>query len=235
MILWFYWLSHWVSRVFLVLWTRRRRVGHEQMPRDGRVLLVANHASFLDPPLVGTAIGRTVHYLARESLTRIPVLGRMIRWLGTMFVDLEGSPRRGLMLAIEQLEQDHVVCLFPEGTRSHDGSIGEFARGMELVLRRTRTPVVPVGIRGSFECMGRGKRWPRPVRTEVHYGAPMTAEEILAPGGMRELRNRVCHLAGRPQDAETGDDADASTDRGAPSAAAGREAPRTAPAEQGAR
>ncbi|MBK8978147.1 MAG: (d)CMP kinase [Planctomycetes bacterium] len=193
---WFYWLSHAVARLFIRVWLRRRRVGAEHVPARGAVLLIANHQSFLDPPLVGTAVGRTVHFLARRTLARVPVFGAMIRWQGTLFVDKDGSARGGLGAAAQALAAGRAVCVFPEGTRSDDGHVHEFQRGVLLLVRRARCPVVPIGIRGAGRAFGRGAKWIRPVRCEIHFGPALPAADVLTEGGLERVRQQVRILAG---------------------------------------
>lgn len=159
-------------------------------------MLVLNHASFLDPPLVGCSTPRMCYFLARESLARIPLFGRYLRAIGVHFVDRDGSARAGLARAIEALQAGEVLCMFPEGTRTRTGELAEFRPGALLILRRAPVPVVPVGVRGTFLAWPRTRRLPRPGRCSVHFGAPMSAQEVLAPGGFDELRRRVAELAG---------------------------------------
>ncbi len=197
MIRWFYWTAHTIVRVFAVLWLRRERSGMQHLPVTGRVVVAGNHESMLDPPLVGTAVtSRTLHYLARSTLGDVPVFGRMIEALGTLFVDREGSARAGLERAIEALERDQAVTLFPEGRRGPAGGpVADLKRGILLVVKRTRCPVVPVGLSGTGRALGRGMLLIRPAKVRVRFGAPMGPDELLAPGGLDELRRRIAELA----------------------------------------
>ncbi|MBI5853392.1 MAG: 1-acyl-sn-glycerol-3-phosphate acyltransferase [Planctomycetes bacterium] len=214
---WIWWPCRLACRIYFTLFHRRRILGREGFPPAGAVLVLANHASFLDPPFVGSATPRLCYFLARSSLASIPLFGRLLRAVGVHFVDREGSARAGLARAIESLEAGEVLCMFPEGTRSSTGEVGAFRSGALLVLRRVPVPVVPAGVRGTFRAWPRTRKLPRPVRCAVHFGPPMSAAEVLAPGGFEELRRRIAELAGSPLAPATprGDDPSEGSDGGA--------------------
>lgn len=183
--------------------------GLENLPSQGAVVLVANHASFMDPPLLGCGLSRPVHYLARSNLRRVPVLGWIMVRLGVLFVARDGGARAGLELGISTLEAGGVIGLFPEGTRSLDGEIGTFKRGMLLILKRLQergmeVSVVPAGIRGSFRAWPKGHKLPRLSRCEVHFGRVLSSQEVLADRGLQTLRRQVSILAGKDPGPEGG-------------------------------
>jgi 1-acyl-sn-glycerol-3-phosphate acyltransferase len=179
---------------------RLRARGVEHVPDRGPFLLVGNHASFLDPPLAGVVLRRPIRFFMRSSLARFPVCGWWFRQVGVLMVD-RAAPRRGeIQQAVDALRSGDPVMVFPEGTRTATGAVGEFKRGMLLILRQAECPVVPVGIAGSFRAWPRSRRLPRLFRRcEVTYGAALTAAEVLADGGLAELRRRVAELAGLPR------------------------------------
>lgn len=191
-----YGVSRIVARVWLGLYNRKRTHGRENIPAQGGVLLVANHASYLDPPIVGCGLSRAVHFLARSTLGKVGLAHRYLSALGVIFVDRDGSPREGLEGAVAALRAGKVVCIFPEGTRSADGRLTSFKRGALLVLKRAPVPVVPVGVEGSFAALGRGRGFPRPARITVRYGEPMSAEAVLGRGGIEALEASVAALSG---------------------------------------
>jgi 1-acyl-sn-glycerol-3-phosphate acyltransferase len=173
-----------------------RVAGAANVPASGPVVLAANHASFLDPLIVGVGTRRRCCFLARDSLARVPLVGRWMRAVGTLFI-ARGAPRLEVfeqLLAV--LDQGGVVTVFPEGTRSRDGRIAAFKRGVLLLARRSGAAVVAVGIRGSHAALPPGRWLPRPRRCRVEFGPPMAAAEVLAAGGLEELRRRVAALAG---------------------------------------
>ena len=155
----------------------RWRVYHpERVPGTGPVILAANHASFLDPPLVGAALSREIHYLARESLFRFPVLGAALRGVNCVPVDREGGGATGLRAILGRLLDGGAIVLFPEGTRSPDGNLQPARSGIGLTVIKSTAPVVPVRVFGTFQAYGRHMRLPRPRRVAVKYGWSMSFE-----------------------------------------------------------
>lgn len=119
--------------------------GDENVPVNGPLIVAANHRSYLDPPLLGSWFPRTVHYMAKEELFRIPILGTLIRWSNAFPVargegDV-GSVRRALRI----LKEGGVVGIFPEGTRNLTGDV-EAKAGAVLLATIARCPIVPVGL-----------------------------------------------------------------------------------------
>lgn len=159
-------------RVFFRLYLRWRVYNPERVPRTGPVILAANHASFLDPPLVGTALPRGIHYLARESLFRFPVIGPSLRYLDAVPVDRE-SGAGGLKVILERLFGGAGIILFPEGTRTYDGNFQPARSGIGLAVIKSDAPVVPVRIFGSYQAWGRHLKLPRPHQVIVKFGQPI--------------------------------------------------------------
>src|SRR5277367_2982468 len=95
----------------------------ERVPQTGGVILAANHASFLDPPLVGSGLHRQINYLARESLFRFPGIGALLRSWNSVPVDREGGGAAGLRAILARLFAGGAIILFPEGTRTPDGNL----------------------------------------------------------------------------------------------------------------
>jgi 1-acyl-sn-glycerol-3-phosphate acyltransferase len=155
----------------------RWRVEHaDRVPQTGGVILAPNHASFLDPPLVGAALKRPVTYLARKSLFRFPPMGWLLRRCHCIPVDREAATPAGLRTLLHRLQDGEAVLLFPEGTRSPDGVVRPPETGLGLLVVRSTAPVVPVRLCGTFEAYGRHHRWPRPRPVRVVFGMPMTFE-----------------------------------------------------------
>jgi 1-acyl-sn-glycerol-3-phosphate acyltransferase len=150
------------------------RVFHpERVPPEGPVILASNHASYLDPPLVGSGLGRPINYLARDSLFRFPVFGSILRSWNAVPVDRDGTSPRGLKNIIDRLKAGGGVVLFPEGTRTHDGGLVSAKSGVGLVVIKSQAPVVPVRVFGTFEAYGRRMRIPLPRPVTVKYGQPL--------------------------------------------------------------
>jgi 1-acyl-sn-glycerol-3-phosphate acyltransferase len=152
----------------------RWRVCHpECVPESGPVILACNHASFLDPPLVGAGLSRPIHYLARASLFRFPIAAALLRSWQVVPVDRDGGTGRGLKSILDRLERGGAVILFPEGTRTPDGQLQPARSGIGLAVIKSSAPVVPVRVFGTFDAYGKHRRWPHPRRLTVKYGRPL--------------------------------------------------------------
>jgi len=189
-------VSAWVWRILGRVFFRVEVTGREHLPAEGAVLIVANHASFLDPPLVGAFSSRPMHFLARATLARIPLMGPWMKRMGVVLLPRNSTPKDALRTVLLGLEQQRVVCIFPEGTRSPNGTVRPFQGGVEFLVKRTKATVVPVGLGGTGRALPKGAWFPRPYKCRVHWGEPWPADRVLAPGGGQALRARVAELAG---------------------------------------
>ena len=150
--------------------------GTEHVPRHGPVLIVANHASFLDPPLVGGAAPRPLSFMAKAELFRIPLFGGLIRRLNARPVRREGADAGALRAALRILQEGGMLLMFPEGTRGPEGALRPAKPGAAMLALLSGAPVVPVLIRGSGRAWPRGRRLPRPVKVVVRFGPPRVFE-----------------------------------------------------------
>ena len=167
-------------RAVYATYFRWRVYGAENVPSTGGVILAANHASFLDPPLVGSGLKRDINYLARESLFRFPGIGALLRSWNSVPVDRDGGGAKGLKIILGRLLDGAGIILFPEGTRTRDGKLQPARAGIGLVVAKSEAPVVPVRVFGTFEAYGRNVKFPRPKRIAVKYGVPMRFEKLRA-------------------------------------------------------
>jgi len=147
-------------------------VGADRVPREGRLLLAANHVSVLDPALIGAALPRELDFLAKTELFRIPGFGALIRRLNAHPVDRSGSDSTALRLALRLLGDGRAVLVFPEGTRGTEGRLGPARAGAGMLAALSEAPVVPVYVQGSGRALPRGAVVPRPARVTVTFGAP---------------------------------------------------------------
>ncbi len=157
---------------------RYRVYNVERVPTTGPFIFAANHASFVDPPLVGSTLRRDIHYLGRESLFDHPIANAVLRSVNCVPVDRDGGGATGLKTILERLLKGNAIILFPEGTRSPDGRFQPARTGIGLTVIKSTCPVVPVRIFGSFEAYGRHHTFPRPRRIEIKFARPMDFREL---------------------------------------------------------
>lgn len=165
-------------RTLFKLYFRWRVCNPERVPLEGPLILASNHASFLDPPLVGSGLRRGINYLAREDLFRFPVMGWVLRHWQVVPVNRDGGGAAGLRAILDRLLAGGAIILFPEGTRTRDGKLQPARSGIGLTVIKSTAPVVPVRVFGTYEAYGRHLRLPRPYRLTVKYGNPMRFEQL---------------------------------------------------------
>jgi len=175
-----YFLGWSCFRALFKIYFRWRVYNPERVPETGPVILAANHASFIDPPLVGAGLPRDINYLARESLFRFPGIGALLRSWNSVPVDREGGGAAGLKKILDRLLEGGAIILFPEGTRSRDGKLQPARSGIGLTAIKSDAVVVPVRVFGTYEAYGRHMRFPRPRPVAVKYGEPMRFEALRA-------------------------------------------------------
>jgi len=168
-----YLLGYSLSKAIAKTFFSYRVIGAENMIEEGPCIIAANHCSFFDPPLVGVACKRAIHYLARKSLLDWPVLGPIFPELNVIPVDRKNADRSALMGAIRVVKSGGAVLIFPEGTRSPDGKLQAAQPGIGMIVAKTGAPVVPVRIFGSYEVYNRNQRRPKGGKVIVKIGQPI--------------------------------------------------------------
>lgn len=176
-----------LTRIGLSGLTRIRIEGAiDAIPREGPLILAANHASNLDPMLMGGFVlpkaGRRFQWLGKKELFDWPILGWVARHGGVHPVDREKADVEAFRLAKRILDEDHILFVFPEGTRSSDGALQEARDGTSVLALRSDTPIVPVGIAGSYGVWPRGQKLPHPGgHITIRIGTPFRLSEVLPP------------------------------------------------------
>lgn len=169
-----YWVFGWFYRTFFRLMV----TGREHLPPGG-FIVAANHASFLDPPLVGSSVPlpRQVCFMAKSELFKIPLLGPIISRVGS-FPVIRGTPdRKAIRHALELLQAGGVLGVFPEGTRSKNGELQQPEPGIALIALKSGAPVVPAALVGTHGWLKR-KGWRISInRFQVRFGPPLSLGE----------------------------------------------------------
>jgi len=149
---------------------RGKIYGAENVPQSGAVIIVSNHASYFDPPIVSSCVRRPVAYMAKEELFKVPVLAQAIKLYGAYPVSRGTADRNAIRAALEYLENGWAVGVFLEGTRTPDGRISDPKRGAALLAAKAKAPFLPVCLWGSEQILQPGSSLPRPVPLTIRIG-----------------------------------------------------------------
>ncbi|HEU4864218.1 MAG TPA: lysophospholipid acyltransferase family protein, partial [Candidatus Limnocylindria bacterium] len=175
---WFYHPGAAIIGGFCRLFFGLRVEGVERIPRNGAFIVVANHCSNLDPPMLGWAtghqIGRIVHFMAKIEMRRWPLIGWLATQSGVYFVRRGEGDRAAQRFSLEALADGRPIALFPEGTRSRDGRMRSFKDGAAYLAMRSGASVLPVGIAGSHRMFPGRSRLPHRTRVTIRVGEPFT-------------------------------------------------------------
>jgi len=172
-------------------WFRLRVRGAEHIPSSGPALIVSNHQSILDPPVIGGAARRQIYFLAKAELFQIPLFGWLFRALHARPVRREGSDPGALRTAALLLEEGKALLVFPEGTRSLDGRLGRGKPGVGMLAVTSGAPVVPAYVSGTLEALPKGAAWPRRSQVSVSFGPALHFKTPISVGRKERYREAV--------------------------------------------
>ena len=195
----FWHFFHFLWYLVLVPFYRYRVFNSNNIPKTGPVLLVSNHQSFLDLPIIAMASTRR-HYvpLARSGLFDQPAFAWLIRNLNAIPVVQGESDIGAIRKCIKALNQGHVLLIFPEGQRTLSGEVEPFETGTMLMIKRARPTIVPVAVEGGFDIWKRDEPWPKlHGRIGVTFGKPIDPETIIQMGadkGLEYLRQEISEM-----------------------------------------
>lgn len=170
----FYRVIRYMARIVAVLYFRFHTVGMNRMPKTGSALLCSNHQSNLDPALIGLACPRVMNYMARKTLFNSFFFRWLISNLDAIPIDRDGLGIAGVKESMRRLRNDELVLIFPEGTRTTDGQLGEFKPGFLALARRTRSALVPMALAGAFEAWPKGQKLPHSKTVVLYVDEPIT-------------------------------------------------------------
>ncbi|MBH5317980.1 1-acyl-sn-glycerol-3-phosphate acyltransferase [Paenibacillus sp. GSMTC-2017] len=185
-----YRIAQFLLRMIYTLIFRLEAKGLHHIPNEGPVILASNHISNFDPPTIGVKVPRKVHFMAKEELFKVPVLGPLIRAVGAFPVKRGGVSKDAIKSAITLVKSGEVMGIFPEGSRSN---VGAAKKGAAMIAIRSGAVIVPVAIVGNY----------KPFRkTLVIYGEPIDLTAIIEESSPEMLEqvtdavmNRIRELA----------------------------------------
>ncbi len=178
-------MTHWsydFSKLTLWLFFRigfgLRVRGQHGVPKTGPCIIACNHISFLDPPLLGAVCPRRLSFLARSDLFEHRILGAYLRSVHVIPLQRGESDIGAVRKALDRLRRGEAVAIFPEGGRQRSGQMGMAKRGVAVLARLARVPVVPAFIRGTYEALPPDARGLRKAEIRVAFGTPIPYTSI---------------------------------------------------------
>ena len=165
--------------------------GNENIPTHGGVLLVSNHLSLLDPAIIGAAVSRELHYLGEDTYFHIPGIGWLLTQLNGIPIKREKPGWQSLKRVISCLKMGNALLLFPEGTRSTDGTLGTVKEGASFIIHHSNVSTIPVCLKGTDRFMPRGSKLIHPGKVSVTFGTPLDFSALKGIDERQELYQRI--------------------------------------------
>jgi long-chain acyl-CoA synthetase len=192
-----YFLKH-ALKVFFFAYGRLAVRGLENLPARGPYIIAPNHLSLADAPVVVAGIPWNIasqsFFLGTTDYFGGPVTSKIANVINVIPVDMDTRLYGAMQLSAYVLRRDKILCVFPEGGRSRDGSIKEFKKGVGIIAKELNIPIIPVAITGTYEMLPPGKRFPRPVKIRITFGKPLYPEGKDYDEIVKTLYQRVVEL-----------------------------------------
>ena len=183
-----------ILSIYFTLYHRLSVSGKEKIPQDIPVIVASNHASYLDPPLVGYAFcPRRFRFIAWEKLFKVPLMGSYMRKMGAVPVSQKDKNSSAALLRMTMgfIEDGANVFICPEGHRTEDGNLQPLEGGVSILSLKTGAPVVPVWSGGTYRAMSPHMKFPRPKKLYVVYGDPIFPSQIPQELNEKEKRKYI--------------------------------------------
>ncbi|MEG1687322.1 MAG: lysophospholipid acyltransferase family protein [Angelakisella sp.] len=174
-------VTHWCQTLMKLAGLEVTVLGRENIPNDRPVVFVANHQGYFDIPLMLTSLDAPHGLIAKQAIQKLPLIRDWMALLGCVFIDRDNARQSvaGLNEAAKALEeQGRSFTIFPEGTRSQGGPLGEFKNGGFRVAFKSKAPIVPVCIDGSYKIMEANGYWIHPGKVTITILPPIFTEEM---------------------------------------------------------
>ena len=176
-----YWIAYYSVSLYFKIVHHWKIKGKANRPENGPLIVMANHTSVFDPPLIGCIMNRQVHFMAKKELFKNPIFGGFLKGIGTFPVKRGKPDRSALKNAFKLLNNDKVICIFPEGTRHKPGNMGKAKAGAVMIALKSQAPILPVGITNTKNDKN----------LEISIGKPFTLDEYYNKKIQREERKEV--------------------------------------------
>jgi len=171
----FYYFAKYLAWLLLKLFWRFEVKGMENIPKNGALIVAANHTSNMDPLILGAAFNRKMHFIAKKEVFNNFIGNYISRKLNAFPVDRDKIDIKALKHALNVLQKNEVLGIFPEGSRSFNGELQDFKLGIIRIAIKTGAPILPVGIDGAYQIYPRGKILPKLFihKITLQFGLPI--------------------------------------------------------------
>lgn len=186
-----YHFFHIIARPWLKSFFKFEIFGAKNLPSKGGVLLMTNHASYFDPIFIGAAVNRNLNYMARATLFKPKIVEKFLLSMSAFPVNVGGSDTKAIRRTLELLKNGGVLNIFPEGTRSIDGSLGKALPGVGLIAYKTDAPVIPVYLNGTRKVLPKNAKVPKLAKVKIYFGKPIDMEPYRNIKPNREIYNEI--------------------------------------------
>jgi 1-acyl-sn-glycerol-3-phosphate acyltransferase len=163
-----YWIGYLICKLYFMLIHRWKVKGKKHRPAGGPLIIMSNHISYFDPPIIGSAMNRQVYFMAKEELFNNPIFGWVLKKIGVFPIKRGKPDRKAIRKAFKILEENKVLGLFPEGTRHKSGDLGPAQSGSILLALKSKAPILPVAIKYKNDKFK---------KTQVSIGKPFTLNQ----------------------------------------------------------
>ena len=187
----FYHSARCIIRPMLDVLSHLESHGNRHIPKQGDVVLPSNHVSFLDPIIIGASTVRELHFLGTDAYFHIPCLGWFLTNVNSFPIKRGTPDRRALKEALSRLKTGKALLVFPEGTRSPDGTLGKTKNGVSFMIHHSNVPTIPVFLNGAERFLPRGSKFIRPTQLSVTFGAPLDFTTLRGIHTKREMYRRM--------------------------------------------
>lgn len=187
-----YFISRLIYKVLLKILFRFEVRGSENLPRKGPFIVASNHASLIDPAVVGVACHTMpVTFMAKRELFDVPVLGRWVRAVGCIPIERDSGSFKPLKTAVRKLREGGAVGIFPEGHRSPDGRLREPEAGIGLLASKSEAPIVPVYLSGTDKALAKGKKFITLCRVTAKFGKIIDIARTTTPSERKKTYESI--------------------------------------------
>jgi 1-acyl-sn-glycerol-3-phosphate acyltransferase len=182
-----YWIGFTFWRLVSTLCFRRKIIGREKLAVEGGYLVVANHTSFLDPPVIGAAFPEPIHFLARKTLFKRGLGEWILTSVNSIPVNQDRPEYSSMKKIIRLVQEGEKVLIFPEGERTLDGKLKERGEpGVGLLIAKSRVPILPVRLFGAYEALPRGASFPKLKKLTLVVGDPVDLNDFIDNSGLEK-------------------------------------------------